>query len=699
MQATDRTSASISLLCVEDDQVSLKFMKTALCAQYPDMPVYCADNGAQGQELFKKFRPKIVITDISMQGMDGIQLSAEIKSLEPETVIIAVSAFGDTGYLLKAIAIGVSQYLIKPLDLELLFAAIDKHLEAMSLRQKVRRQNDRIRKLSLAVEESPSSVVIIDADGIVEFVNSKFAALTGYSPDEVIGRQARPLMSGPATMESYQDLWRTVSSGSVWQGELQSSKRNHDTYWVSMVVSPISDDDGTTHYVSVREDITSRKIADQEHESTIEILRMVNASAGIEDLLPAAMLFFKKISGCSAVGIRLREGEDYPYYVARGFPAEFVLAEQYLCSKDDEGLVVRDACGKAVLDCMCGKVIGGQADAENPCFTAYGSFWTNSTTALLGSACGSDLGPLRNRCNTAGFESIALIPLGVGQERLGLLQLNDLRKELFSPEDIAHWETMAGYLAIALVKFRSEESLRTLNEELELRVQERTSRLEAALHEQESFSYSVSHDLRAPLRHINSYLAILEESCADILPAEAHLFLERSRSASERMGVLIDDLLELSKISRTTLVKVSVDLSKLATHACDFLHESEPERRVEIVIDENVTCRGDRTLLNQMIGNLLGNAWKYSAANPTARIEFGREVIADREAFFVRDNGVGFDMAYKEMLFGAFQRLHGSEYQGNGIGLATVKRIIERHGGKIWAESKIDEGSTFYFIL
>ena len=245
----------------------------------------------------------------------------------------------------------------------------------------------------------------------------------------------------------------------------------------------------------------------------------------------------------------------------------------------------------------------------------------------------------------------------------------------------------------------AEESLIKLNTELDIRVHERTSQLEFALKEQESFSYSVSHDLRAPLRHINSYLAILTEDFGEMLPPKAHRLMDRARTASRRMGNLIDDILELARVSRMHLTKNSINLSELATLVCDSLKEAETHRTVELVISDGLRTQGDKPLLMQLMVNLLGNAWKYTSQNPAARIEFGKIVDAGREIFYVRDNGVGFDMQYSDKLFGEFQRLHGSEFEGNGIGLATVKRIIDRHRGKVWAESTLGEGATFYFTL
>jgi signal transduction histidine kinase len=248
----------------------------------------------------------------------------------------------------------------------------------------------------------------------------------------------------------------------------------------------------------------------------------------------------------------------------------------------------------------------------------------------------------------------------------------------------------------------AEASLKTLNNGLDLRVRERTSLLEATLREQESFSYTVSHDLRAPLRHINSYLSILSEDFEATLPPKARVLLDRACTATRRMGNMIDDILELARVSRTQLDKKTVNLSDLATLTFTALKETDPARPMEPVISDGLVTQGDKQLLTLLMANLLENAWKYSSNNPAAKIEFGKvvdAVNAGQEIFYVRDNGVGFDMAYSDKLFGEFQRLHGSEFEGNGIGLATVKRIVDRHSGRIWAESKPGEGATFYFTL
>ncbi|MBU5637522.1 PAS domain-containing protein [Geomonas sp. Red69] len=244
----------------------------------------------------------------------------------------------------------------------------------------------------------------------------------------------------------------------------------------------------------------------------------------------------------------------------------------------------------------------------------------------------------------------------------------------------------------------AEEAIRNLNDELDRRVIERTSQLVAAKKEIESFSYSVSHDLRAPLRHINSYSSILVEEHGNSLPEEARYYLERICTASNRMGKQIDDLLALTRVGRAIMKRSTFNISQLAADVVDMLSD-ESDNPPEFVVQPGISAFGDSALVRLVLQNLLGNSVKYSSRTLSPRIEFGQTLVGGRHAFFVRDNGVGFDMAYVEKLFQPFQRLHGSEFEGTGIGLATVRRIIERHGGSIWAEGKEHEGATFYFTL
>lgn len=245
-----------------------------------------------------------------------------------------------------------------------------------------------------------------------------------------------------------------------------------------------------------------------------------------------------------------------------------------------------------------------------------------------------------------------------------------------------------------------ERSLKASHDDLELRVSQRTAELTAANKELESFSYSVSHDLRAPLRSIDGFSLALLEDYGDKLDEEAKSHLSRIRAATTRMGALIDDLLNLARVARAELHRQPVNLSTIASSILDELRNSTPERKVDVFVQDRMETAGDGRLLRVVLENLLGNAWKYTSKRPSARIQFAKKQQNGAEAYFVADDGAGFDPAYAGRLFGAFQRLHGAnEFPGTGVGLATVQRIIHRHGGRIWAESAVGKGATFYFTL
>lgn len=255
------------------------------------------------------------------------------------------------------------------------------------------------------------------------------------------------------------------------------------------------------------------------------------------------------------------------------------------------------------------------------------------------------------------------------------------------------------YQALMTALREREEQLQDFNEDLEERIRQRTHALEAANKELEAFSYSASHDLRAPLRAIDGFGKALQEDYGASLDPTALTYLARMRAGASRMSELIDDMLKLSRITRYEIQLVDVDMSEMAESIALAQRERTPERNVEFLVTPNMTVHADRNLLHIALENLIENAWKYTGKVDAARIEFGHAIADGEVVYSLRDNGAGFDMRFADKLFGAFQRLHGKEFEGTGIGLAIVQRILVRHGGRIWAKAEVDKGAAFYFTL
>jgi PAS domain S-box-containing protein len=300
----------------------------------------------------------------------------------------------------------------------------------------------------------------------------------------------------------------------------------------------------------------------------------------------------------------------------------------------------------------------------------------------------------------AGFHSALGFPISEGGKVTGVIDF--LAVDAREPDDKLKemFELIGRQIGLFIRRRRAQDEVRRLNAELERRVQERTAQLESANKELEAFSYSVSHDLRAPLRAVDGFSQALVEDYGEMLPEEGHGYLKTIRSETQRMGELIDDLLTFSRLSRASLDRLPIDTTVLVRSVLKDVLAAYPERKVDVRVGELPRCEGDLALLKQVWINLLSNAVKYTGRREVAVIEVGSRRQGQEVVYFVKDNGAGFDMRYSHKLFGVFQRLHRAEdYEGTGVGLAIVQRIVHRHDGRVWAEGVVDQGSTFYFTL
>jgi PAS domain S-box-containing protein len=302
---------------------------------------------------------------------------------------------------------------------------------------------------------------------------------------------------------------------------------------------------------------------------------------------------------------------------------------------------------------------------------------------------------------------ILAVPLASASGVLGVMSIYAARADAFPEEEVKLLQELAGDVGYGLEvlrtragRDRAEQALQRAHDRLEIEVQARTAQMEIALKDLESFAYSVAHDLRAPLRAVDGFAQLLLKEYAANLPEKAQHYLEMVGQNARQMGRLIDDLLRFSRLSRQPLSRQTVDMADMVRHCLDELKAEQEERHVEVTIGDLATCEGDPALLKQLWLNLLSNALKFTRGRDPARIEVERSVQDGEVVYRVRDNGVGFDMRYTDKLFGVFQRLHSAEeFEGTGVGLAIVHRIVRRHGGRIWAEAKPNEGATFFFTV
>ncbi|HEX8898050.1 MAG TPA: PAS domain S-box protein, partial [Chthoniobacterales bacterium] len=510
--------------------------------------------------------------------------------------------------------------------------------ERKEIEEQLRASLREVSDLKTALDEH-AIVAITDPQGRITFVNNKFCEISKYSREELLGQDHRIINSGYHPTEFIRDLWTTITHGRVWHGEIKNRAKDGSFYWVDTTIVPFLNEKGKPRqYVAIRADITERKKAEESLRETQARLNSTLSAGSIGTWswdLVNDELFADEFTA-SAFSLE-------PDRAAKGLPAEAYL--RAIHEEDRPG--VRVALQRAIESC-------GHYDVEYRVCRKDGECWW-----------------LQARGRVEGDEA------GKAVHFLGAVMDITERKQ-------------------------AQEKVRRLNEELEQRVIQRTAELEAANKELEAFSYSVSHDLRAPLRAVDGFSQAVLEDFGPHLPEEGRRYLATIRSGAQKMGALIDDLLTFSRLSRLPLTKRSVNNVRLVRETLEELGFPPKDRQVEMRVAELPPALGDQALLRQLWVNLLSNAVKYTRRRESAVIEVGfrRGEENGETIYFVRDNGTGFDMRYADKLFGVFQRLHrAEEFEGTGVGLAIVQRIVHRHSGRVWAEAAVDQGATFYFTL
>jgi PAS domain S-box-containing protein len=557
----------------------------------------------------------------------------------------------------------------------------------------------------LAMEASPNAIIMTDTTGNISLVNTQTKRMFGYTREELLGQPIEMLVPPQfrAHHQDYRDgFFKAPSSRPMGAGrDLFGLHKDGSQMPVEIGLNPITTIEGSFVLASII-DITERKQAEAE---IAESLRREQVARVEAEAAQQRLAFLVEASHTLASSL--------DYYAILAIVAQ--LAVPHIadwCAVDvlepsgslRRVAVVHTNPAKVELAYELQRRFPPDPEAPRGTYhvlrTGQAEFIPEISDSFL-EAAGLNEEQL-NIIRELGLKSAITVPMLARNQAFGTITFVVAESgRYYNDVDLTLAMELASRVALAVENARLYQEAKKANEELEQRVIKRTAQLEAANKELEAFSYSVSHDLRAPLRGIDGFSQALLEDYADSLDGQAQHYLQRVRAASQRMAQLIDDLLMLSRLSRSEMRLESVDLSALAQSITAELHQLEPEREVKFLIAHDVTVQADKQLIRVVLENLLRNAWKFTAKHKVAHIEFGVSSQPNGQlAYFVRDDGAGFDMAYADKLFDAFQRLHTpAEFSGTGIGLATVQRIIHRHDGRVWGEGAVEKGASIYFTL
>ncbi|HET6332525.1 MAG TPA: PAS domain S-box protein, partial [Polyangiales bacterium] len=533
--------------------------------------------------------------------------------------------------------------------------------------QAARASEDRIAALE---QHSWDAVHLLSVDGVILYESPSVIRVLGYTPEELVGRNSFELIH-PDDVARVGELFGPLatSPGLTLTAEVRVRHKDGSWPWMDCVATNLLEHPAVRAIAVNYRDITVRKESEKHFRFLNDLSEATRTLIDPEQIMAVTARMLGghlHVSRCAYADVE-KDGE------------RFSILHDYT-----------DGCRSTVGSYQL-SLFGPRAVT-----TLYSgqTLIIRNVEEELSPAEGADM------FNAIGIKAIITCPLIKDGALRAMMAVHQTTPRAWQPREIAVVQDVVERCWATLERRSAEEKLQQLNTELEQRVAERTSALEEANKELEAFSYSVSHDLRAPLRTLDGFSQALIEDYGPQLPAEAKRYLQTIRAGAQRMATLIDDLLAFAHVSRQSLTKRCVDTNSMVRTALTELEESAHGRELEVRIGELPPCEGDPALLKQVWFNLLSNALKYTRKCHPAIVEAGCDRDRGTNTYFVRDNGAGFDMKYVHKLFGVFQRLHRAEdYEGTGVGLAIVQRVIRRHGGRIWAEATEGHGATFHFTL
>lgn len=574
------------------------------------------------------------------------------------------------------------------------------------------------------LESAPDAMVITGFDGKIVMINAQAERIFGYSRDEIIGKEVEILVperfhhKHTSHRQGYVKNPKTRGMGIGM--DLFGKRKDGSEFPVEISLSPLkTTEEEEIMVISVIRDITKQKEAEAEirklnenlerlvvvRTSELELALKKEQSARAEmNQNQLRLTFLTKASNILASSLDYSETLKNLANMVTPEISDWCAIDEI----DEDGKIMRIVVAhtdpeKIKLAFELAQKFPPDIDASQGIYqvvrTGKSELYPNISDELIESIA-QDQEHLR-LLHELGLKSAIIVPLISRNKFYGVLTLvlSDSGR-LFDERDLEFANELARRATLAIENAKLYKQMQDSNAELEHRVAWRTTELEAINKELEAFSYSVSHDLRAPLRSIDGFSNKILKDYSNLLDDQGKDYFNRVMNASRHMGHLIDDLIKLARISRIDMNIEEINLSDMARSIISELKESNPERVISIYFQDNMIITGDRNLMHVALNNLLGNAWKYTKNKTETEIEFATVQKDGQTVYFIKDNGAGFDMRYVDKLFGAFQRLHSlSEFEGTGIGLATVQRIVRRHKGTIWAESEVDKGTTFFFTF